>query len=184
MQHGAKRIRWQRSLEGIDFSSQRETPELKGYGVTILLQSERSEAIAYVYLYEQDWDRAIAVAEKSAYDYNLREKVADSVINYRPDWVKRNWPISSLGARRSGSLALPGSKPPMPVAHHCRRNWRNYRSSCCFYYPESKLPNHPLGNDTQFQCNLMCIVIVCHEQAIPMFGCGNASVLAQIKERG
>ena len=60
---------------------------LKPDQMNILLQSGRPEVIAAVYLYEQEWDQAIAVAEKYAYNYNLREKVADSVINYRSDWV-------------------------------------------------------------------------------------------------
>lgn len=53
----------------------------------ILLQSGRSDAIASVYLHEQQWDDAIAVAEKNTYDYSLREKVADAVIAHHPDWV-------------------------------------------------------------------------------------------------
>ena len=57
--------------------------------MAILLQSGRSDAIASVYMYEQEWDQAIAIAEKNAYDYTLREKVADAVIAHRPDWVIR-----------------------------------------------------------------------------------------------
>jgi len=55
----------------------------------ILLQSGRPDAIASVYLHEQQWDDAIAVAEKYPYDYTLREKVAEAVIAHRPDWVIR-----------------------------------------------------------------------------------------------
>ena len=55
----------------------------------ILLQSGHSEAIIDVYLYEQMWDEAIAVAEENAYSYILRGKVADAVIARRPDWVIR-----------------------------------------------------------------------------------------------
>lgn len=55
----------------------------------ILLQSGRSDAISSVYLHEQEWDQAIATAEKNTYDYGLREKVADAVIAHRPDWVIR-----------------------------------------------------------------------------------------------
>jgi len=32
---------------------------------------------------------AIAIAEKNAYDYSLREKVADAVAAQRPEWVIR-----------------------------------------------------------------------------------------------
>jgi len=55
----------------------------------ILLQSGRLDALASVYLHEQQWDEAIVIAEKNTYDYSLREKVADAVIAYRPDWVIR-----------------------------------------------------------------------------------------------
>jgi uncharacterized Zn finger protein len=60
---------------------------LKPDQMNILLQSGRPEVIAAVYLYEQEWDQAIAVAEKYAYNYDLREKVAEAVVNYRSDWV-------------------------------------------------------------------------------------------------
>jgi uncharacterized Zn finger protein len=63
--------------------------QLKPEQMKILLQSGRSEAIASVYLHEQQWDEAIAIAEKNAYDYTLREKVAEAVIAQRPDWVIR-----------------------------------------------------------------------------------------------
>jgi uncharacterized Zn finger protein len=61
--------------------------QLKSAQMKILLQSGRSDAIANVYLHEQQWDEAIAIAEKNTYDYTLREKVADAVIDHRPDWV-------------------------------------------------------------------------------------------------
>ena len=32
---------------------------------------------------------AITIAEKNAYDYSLREKVADAVIAQRPEWIIR-----------------------------------------------------------------------------------------------
>ena len=63
--------------------------QVKPTQMAILLQSGRSDAIASVYMYEQEWDQAIAIAEKNAYDYTLREKVADAVIAHRPDWVIR-----------------------------------------------------------------------------------------------
>ena len=63
--------------------------QLRPSQMEILLQTGRAEAIAAVHLYEQEWDAAIAVAEKNGYDYSLREKVADTVIAHRPDWVIR-----------------------------------------------------------------------------------------------
>lgn len=50
-------------------------------------QRGSSDAIASIYLYEQEWDQAIEIAQKNIYDYTLREKVADTVIKHRPDWV-------------------------------------------------------------------------------------------------
>ncbi|RPI79176.1 MAG: hypothetical protein EHM41_24065 [Chloroflexi bacterium] len=47
------------------------------------------DALADFYLEEQDWDAAIAIAEKSIWSLNLLEKVADGVLDYRPDWVIR-----------------------------------------------------------------------------------------------
>lgn len=61
--------------------------QLKPAQISTLLKSGRSGAIVGVYLYEQEWDEAIAIAEKNSYDYALREKVADAVILHRPDWV-------------------------------------------------------------------------------------------------
>ncbi|MBT3391169.1 MAG: SWIM zinc finger domain-containing protein [Chloroflexi bacterium] len=63
--------------------------ELQPEQMKILLQSGHSEAIVDVYLYEQMWDEAIEVAEKNAYSYSLREKVADAIIAHRPNWVIR-----------------------------------------------------------------------------------------------
>ncbi|MBN1449390.1 MAG: SWIM zinc finger family protein [Anaerolineales bacterium] len=63
--------------------------ELQPEQMKILLQSGRLDAIASVYLHEQQWDEAIVIAEKNTHDYSLREKVADAVIAYRPDWVIR-----------------------------------------------------------------------------------------------
>ncbi|HVP21407.1 MAG TPA: SWIM zinc finger family protein [Anaerolineaceae bacterium] len=41
-----------------------------------------------IFLFEQEWDAAIAVADRVGdWQYNLVEKVADGVISVRPDWV-------------------------------------------------------------------------------------------------
>lgn len=63
--------------------------KLKPKQMKILLQSGRLDALASVYLHEQQWDEAIVIAEKNTYSYSQREKVADAVIAYRPDWVIR-----------------------------------------------------------------------------------------------
>jgi len=51
--------------------------------------AQNSDTLADIYLEEQDWDAAIAVAEKSLWAFSLLEKVADRVISQRPDWVIR-----------------------------------------------------------------------------------------------
>lgn len=63
--------------------------QMKPAQMKLLLGSSRTDAIVDVYLYEQEWDAAIALADQHLYSYNLREKVADAVIAHRPDWVIR-----------------------------------------------------------------------------------------------
>lgn len=54
----------------------------------ILRNSNRSDVFADVYLFEQDWDAAITLANKAGdWNYTLIEKVADAVLPHRPDWV-------------------------------------------------------------------------------------------------
>lgn len=50
---------------------------------------DRPEVLADIYLEEDEWDAAIALAEKNTWGYNLLEKVADAAILHRPDWVIR-----------------------------------------------------------------------------------------------
>jgi uncharacterized Zn finger protein len=45
------------------------------------------DVLVDVYLFEEDWDSAIRLAEQFARNYTLLEKVADAVISYRSDWV-------------------------------------------------------------------------------------------------
>jgi len=54
----------------------------------ILQSSIRTDVLADVYLFEQDWDAAIALANKAGeWNYTLIEKVAGVVLPHRPDWV-------------------------------------------------------------------------------------------------
>jgi uncharacterized Zn finger protein len=46
------------------------------------------DVLADVYLSEEEWDKAIGIADKAGeWDYSLIEKVADAVFPFRPDWV-------------------------------------------------------------------------------------------------
>ena len=62
--------------------------------------------LADVYLAEQEWDQAIAIAGKvSQWDYVLVEKVVDAVLPHRPDWV-----IQACEAQADGLIARTQSK--------------------------------------------------------------------------
>ena len=53
-----------------------------------LQDSNRSDVLAEVFLFEEEWDQAIGVADKAGeWNYSLIEKVADVVLPFRPDWV-------------------------------------------------------------------------------------------------
>ena len=72
------------------------------------LQENPSHArvLADVYLAEQEWDQAIAIACKvSQWDYVLVEKVVDAVLPHRPDWV-----IQACEAQAEGLIARTQSK--------------------------------------------------------------------------
>jgi uncharacterized Zn finger protein len=47
------------------------------------------DVLVDIYLEEGDWDAAIKVAEQDMWSFRLLEKVADTVMPYRPDWVIR-----------------------------------------------------------------------------------------------
>ncbi len=61
--------------------------QLRPQQMEIALKSASPGVIADIYLYEEQWDQAIAIADKHTFGYTLREKVADAVIAYRPEWV-------------------------------------------------------------------------------------------------
>ncbi|HEY4491055.1 MAG TPA: hypothetical protein VI958_03600, partial [Acidobacteriota bacterium] len=48
-----------------------------------------SDILVDIHLEESEWDAAIKIAEKQSLTFNLLEKVADTVIPHRPDWVIR-----------------------------------------------------------------------------------------------
>lgn len=54
-----------------------------------LRKSQNKQVLAEVFLFEQEWDEAIEVAEGRNVWYPVVETVADGVIDHRPDWVAR-----------------------------------------------------------------------------------------------
>ena len=54
----------------------------------ILQASHHADVLADVFLFEEERDQAIGVADKAGeWNYSLIEKVADVVLPFRPDWV-------------------------------------------------------------------------------------------------
>ncbi len=50
-------------------------------------QGYSSDVLVDIHLDENNWEAAIKVAESQSWSFNLLEKVADTLIPYRPDWV-------------------------------------------------------------------------------------------------
>jgi uncharacterized Zn finger protein len=63
-----------------------------------------------IHLEEGDWDAAIKVAEQDSWSFNLLEKVADTVIPYRPDWVIR------VSLKQSDELIFKTQSKLYPIA--------------------------------------------------------------------
>jgi uncharacterized Zn finger protein len=54
----------------------------------VLKAVQHADVLVDVYLSEEDWDKAIAVANRAGeWNYPLIEKVADAILPFRPDWV-------------------------------------------------------------------------------------------------
>lgn len=70
-----------KQLAGVDWENIRPT----------LLKKARenyfSDVLVDIHLEEKEWDAAIKVADKDFGSYRLLEKVADAVVQHRPDWV-------------------------------------------------------------------------------------------------
>jgi uncharacterized Zn finger protein len=61
---------------------------LRSVLMQVLQASPHVDVLADVYLSEEEWDKAIGIADKAGeWDYSLIEKVADAVFPFRPDWV-------------------------------------------------------------------------------------------------
>jgi uncharacterized Zn finger protein len=79
-------ITWYRHLKRLSGKNwERLRPEL----MKRVNENTTPDTLADIYLEEQDWDAAIAMAEKISWPFNLLEKVADGVLAHRPDWVIR-----------------------------------------------------------------------------------------------
>jgi uncharacterized Zn finger protein len=60
---------------------------LKAELIVLLKNPAYLDELADVYLYEQEWDAAIALVKPETRDYRLAEKVAEAVLAHRPEWV-------------------------------------------------------------------------------------------------
>jgi uncharacterized Zn finger protein len=60
---------------------------LKAELISALVNSSFTDALADVYLYEQQWDAAIRLAEAQERDFQLVAKVVEAVLPHRPEWV-------------------------------------------------------------------------------------------------
>jgi uncharacterized Zn finger protein len=68
--------------------SGRNWGDLKPVLMQVLQASPHMDVLVDVYLSEEEWDKAISIANKAGeWNYSLVEKVADAVIPFRPDWV-------------------------------------------------------------------------------------------------
>jgi uncharacterized Zn finger protein len=62
--------------------------DLRTRMMDILKASSHPDTLVDVYLFEENWDAAIDVADQAGYwSYSLIEKVADAVLPQRPEWV-------------------------------------------------------------------------------------------------
>lgn len=79
---------------------------LKSDLMRVLQASNYPEVLVDVYLFDEEWDQAIDVADKTGvFNYSLIEKVADAVLPYRPDWV-----IEASRKQAEGLIARTQSK--------------------------------------------------------------------------
>jgi uncharacterized Zn finger protein len=72
-----------KQLCGANWNNLREELMLK------VPETQMPEIMVEIHLEEHNWDAAITLAEKHNFYYDLIAKVADAVIQYRPDWVIR-----------------------------------------------------------------------------------------------
>jgi len=79
---------------------------LRSVLMQVLQASPHVDVLADVYLSEEEWDKAISIADKAGeWNYSLIEKVADAVFPFRPDWV-----IQASRKQAEGLIAKTQSK--------------------------------------------------------------------------
>ena len=72
----------------------------------VLQVSHRTDVLVDVYLSEEEWDKAISIADKAGeWNYSLIQKVVDAVLPFRPDWV-----IQASRKQAEGLIAKTQSK--------------------------------------------------------------------------
>ena len=72
----------------------------------VLQVSHRTDVLVDVYLCEEEWDKAISIADKAGeWNYSLIQKVVDAVLPFRPDWV-----IQASRKQAEGLIAKTQSK--------------------------------------------------------------------------
>lgn len=72
-----------------NLSCAREWNTLQPRVMGVLEKARDKSALAQVLLYEEQWDEAIALADKNAADYSVIAIVADGALTQRPEWVIR-----------------------------------------------------------------------------------------------
>ena len=68
------------------------------------------DVLTDIYLEEKNWDEAIKIAEQDRWSFSLLEKVADTIIPYRPDWVIR------VSLKQSNDLIIQTQSKLYPIA--------------------------------------------------------------------
>ena len=93
--------------------------------IQTLQDSHHTDALADVYLFEEEWDQAIGVAGKDGeWNYPLIEKVADVVLSFRPYWV-----IQASRKQAEGLIAKTQSKYYAAAARWLSKMKQAYLSS-------------------------------------------------------
>jgi len=72
-----------KKLSGVNWEKLRPTLIKK------IVSTNMPDVLVDIHLEAQEWDAAIAIAEERTWGYNLLEKVANTVIPHRPNWVIR-----------------------------------------------------------------------------------------------
>jgi uncharacterized Zn finger protein len=98
---------------------------LRSVLMQVLQASPHTDVLVDVYLSEEEWDKAISVADKAGeWNYSLIEKVADAVFPFRPDWV-----IQASRKQAEGLIAKTQSKYYAIAAHWLAKMKQAYLAS-------------------------------------------------------